>query len=113
MKVYEISTVQAVEFADALLQFGKVGAKLEVAYKGQLLRARVAVEDDAEVPSLRCIRLAAGQPVEEKKNTFQTTLVDEKLTREQLEVMSLGEVRKATGISKGGKEEVIKQYLGE
>lgn len=112
MKAYEISTVQAGEFAKALLQFGKVGAKLEVAYKGQLLRARVTVEDDVEVPDMLCVRLAAGQPVEKKKDAQKTT-EDEKLTREQLETMSLGEIRKATGIAKGGKEDIIKQYLGE
>lgn len=121
-KYVEVATTQPRFFVEALLILGAVGATLPAdagAFKGAMLRAKVQVPEDVKFEvtnSMRVIEVAdapvAPTPVS-KPVPLSTDVVSDKLTREQLEAMSLGEVRKATGIEKGGKEAIIKQYLGE
>jgi hypothetical protein len=114
-KYVEVATTQARPFVEALLILGAAGATIPAAFgsfKGAMLRTKVELPDNAKFEKTSCMRVTEVKSKEavvsepEKKS-------DEKYTKEQLEQMSLGELRKATGIAQGGKESIIKQYLGE
>jgi hypothetical protein len=110
----EVATTQARSFVEALLILGAAGATIPkdcVALKGPMLRAKVFLEEDKGVKMTPCMRKihAESRKKEEKASPVEAV----KLSREAMEEMSLGELRKATGITQGGKEAIIKQYLGE
>lgn len=110
---YEVASASATEFAKALVLLGAVGAEPEVAYKGNLLRARVHVPSDAVIPKLHCIRQA---PVQTAPEVVEQRVVEVKIeegkvyTREELEAMSAGQLKKATGLQ-GRRADVIAEYL--
>lgn len=108
----EVATTQARSFVEALLVLGAAGATLPKdcpSIKGPMIRTKVYLENEKGIKLSNCMRLI---PIKEEKKA-EVPKTDEKLSREAMEVMSLGELRKATGIAQGGKEAIIKAYLGE
>lgn len=112
-KYVEVATTQGRAFVEALLILGAAGATIPTdcaTFKGALLRTKVFVPGDNKFKVTNCMRII---DVKDEAPVKEAPKTDEKLSREALEVMSLGELRKATGIAQGGKEAIIKEYLGE
>ena len=118
-KIVEVASTNPRLFVEAILVLGAAGGTLPKeypTYKGAFLRTKISVPDGAKFEVTNIMRVVENKEEVKKevKTAVETKVVaDEKYTREQLENMSLGEVRKATGIEKGGKEAIIAQYLGE
>lgn len=116
----EVVSVDAREFSRRLLQLGAMGGILPDdggAFKGQLLRCLVELPDEANIPDVEQIRRL---PVERAPRANFTTEVADvvvpeggKYTREQLENMSLKQIKEALGVEQGTKKELIQKYFGE
>lgn len=110
---YEVSSVFPTEFAAGLVALGAVGGEVEVCYRGTVMRARVLVPEGVKVPDLRVIKRAATQSVVKEKAPEVVSIKIEEgkvYTKDELEAMSAGQLKKATGLS-GKRNEVIQKYL--
>ena len=116
----EIASTSMKIVVDNLLELGKLGAKSDKtcpAHKiGPMYVCRVKIEDDKDVVYSPVVRKGRTEAVSAPppKVTEAVEIKDgERYTKEQLEEMTLAEIRKATGISNGGKQAILEQYLAQ
>lgn len=99
-----------IELANAGAEFKGESVAMKV---GALYSAKLYIEDDSKVAYGATVqKLKTVVPIEEKvvtpKVEFRETV---KPTREELESMTIAEVREATGLKGKNKQDLINQFL--
>lgn len=120
MQYIQISSTSMREVVGKLLELGKLGAVLNdscAAFKvGPVYQCRVVIGDDAGIQYDAVVRKGPSVATETKTEYVEPVKdkpEGESYTKEELEDMTLAEVRKATGISDGGKQKIIEEYLNK
>lgn len=120
MKKVSVCTIDTRKFIEDLLALGKVGGVLTdecIATKGMFLRAEVLVPVDAPVELSERVALSAESVAEavlkkdEPKAEVAFVAEDRKYSREELEGLTIKQVKDATGLSGRDKSLMINEYL--
>ena len=120
MKKVTVVTVDTRKFVEDILKLGAVGGVIDnkcVAIKGMFLRAEVMVPEDAVVETNERVSVSADYVA--KQHMLQEKMVDDSefvvedrpYSREELEPLSIKQVREITGVKGRDKEIMINQYL--
>lgn len=114
MKV-EVSSVNTRDFIQSVIACVKAGGEFTdncASFKGVVLRTQLEFEKESDIPKLPTVMILPGQKAEKSKEVNSVKIESGKVyTKDELEGMTLAEVRKATGIKEGGKEAIIEEYL--
>ena len=131
MKKVSIATVDARKFVEDLLTLGKQGAVIDdscIAYKGFMLRAEVMVSKSVPVETNERVQVSAEYVAEQvslKENKdakedksaetkqVDNLEVDKKWTAEELDALTIKEVKEITGLNGRDKSKMIEEYLGK
>lgn len=120
MKKVNVTTVDTRRFVQDLLALGAIGGVMDescIAYKGILLRAEVLVPDDAVVETSERVKISADY-IAKATVAQETQLVkevdtseDKEWTREELESLTIKQVKEITGLSGRDKGKMIDEYF--
>lgn len=124
MKKVFVATVDARKFVEDLLKLGASGAVITdecIAYKGMFLRAEVFVEDNVVVETNERVKVSADyvakkveemQAVATEKKEPEKVIVEDRLySKEELEDMTIKQVKEITGANGRDKAKMIEEYL--
>lgn len=120
MKKVSVVTVDARKFIEDILDLGSKGGKIDescVAYKGMFLRAEVMLPSNAIVELNERVSVSAEYVAEAVKKQEQEVVDNVQVdtskvyTKEELEQMSIKQVKEVTGLSGRDKEKMINEYL--
>lgn len=124
MKKVTVVTVDTRKFVEDILKLGSVGGKITddcVAYKGMLLRAEVVVPVSAVVETNERVKVSAEYVADQvlaqeaiiaSDIKEDNSVVENKTyTREELESMTIKQVRDITGSGGRDKAKMIDDYL--
>lgn len=118
MKKVVVVTVDARKFVEDILKLGALGGQLTedcVAIKGMFLRAEVMVPKSAVVETNERVSVSAEyvaeQYLEQEKPNNDFVIEDKVYSREELENLTIKQVRDITGLKGRDKSLMIDEYL--
>jgi len=119
-KIINISSARLADVVKEVINLAHLGAYVDNSCPclkiGPIYTVKVKIEDDSEVVYGPIVKKGASvkqKAEQEKWSNPQVENVDGAYTREQLEVMTLKQLKENTGIAVGKKEEIIEKYLSK
>lgn len=120
MKKVSVITIDARKFVEDILELGKQGGVLTdtcYANKGLFLRAEVELPDNAIVTLSERVAISAESIAEatlkkdEPKNEVEFVVEDRPYSREELEALTIKQVREVTGLLGRDKKAILDEFF--
>lgn len=120
MKKVSVITIDTRKFVEDILELGKQGGVLTencMATKGLFLRAEVEVPDNAIVTLSERVAISAESIAEatlkkdEPKNEVEFVVEDRAYSREELEALTIKQVRDVTGLIGRDKKAILDEFF--